>query len=80
MKIQVLLFGIASELVGESSVNLNLPKNTSVNNFKALFTEHFPKVKTITSYAIAINESYAKDNDIIKDNDTIAIIPPVSGG
>jgi molybdopterin converting factor small subunit len=34
----------------------------------------------INSYAIAINESYAVNETILKENDLIAIIPPVSGG
>ena len=80
MKIQVLLFGIAAELVGESSINLDVPKHTSVKDFKAFFVENSPKLKTVSSYAIAVNESYAQDNSIIKENDVIAIIPPVSGG
>lgn len=29
---------------------------------------------------VAINEEYAVDEDIIKTGDTVALIPPVSGG
>ena len=29
---------------------------------------------------VAINEQYAMDEDIIKTGDTVALIPPVSGG
>jgi molybdopterin converting factor small subunit len=34
----------------------------------------------MSSYAIAINESYATDDMLIQENDVVAIIPPVSGG
>lgn len=80
MIIQILLFGIASDLVGESSIAVEFPENISVLEFKTFFSEKFPKLKTVSSYAIAINESYAQDDYIIKSNDIIAIIPPVSGG
>ncbi|OSY87137.1 molybdopterin converting factor [Tenacibaculum holothuriorum] len=80
MRIQILLFGIASDLVGESSITVEFPENISVLEFKTFFSEKFPKLKTVSSYAIAVNESYAQDDYIIKSNDVIAIIPPVSGG
>lgn len=32
------------------------------------------------SIRVAINEEYAQSSDIIKSGDTVAFIPPVSGG
>ena len=80
MKITVLLFGIATELVGNSSLTVELLVNTKIASFKNLLIEQHPTLKQMSSYAIAINESYASDETIIKENDVIAIIPPVSGG
>lgn len=80
MKITVLLFGIATELVGNSSLTVELLVNTNIASFKNLLIEQHPTLKQMSSYAIAINESYASDETIIKENDIIAIIPPVSGG
>ena len=40
----------------------------------------YPVLENINSYAIAVNESYASDTDILKENDVVAIIPPVSSG
>ncbi|MDD7913600.1 MoaD/ThiS family protein [Polaribacter ponticola] len=37
-------------------------------------------LKNIDSYAIAVNEEYAADDLILKENDIVAVIPPVSGG
>ena len=36
--------------------------------------------KNIDSYAIAVNEEYAVEHLVLKENDVVAIIPPVSGG
>ncbi|QXP72989.1 molybdopterin converting factor subunit 1 [Tenacibaculum sp. AHE15PA] len=80
MKINVLLFGIATDLIGSSSLTIELPISCNVTSFKELLTKKYPELKQMSSYAIAINESYATDETIIKENDIIAIIPPVSGG
>ena len=44
------------------------------------YKKKYPQLSEINSYAIAINESYAVNETILKENDLIAIIPPVSGG
>lgn len=80
MKITVLLFGIATDLIGSSSLEVALPINSSVNSFKDLLKEQHPKLEKMSAYAVAINESYVTDETIIQENDVIAIIPPVSGG
>ena len=79
MKITVLLFGIATDLVGSSSLEIKLPTNCNINDFKRIISEH-NQLHKMSSYVVAVNESYATDDVIIKENDVIAIIPPVSGG
>ncbi|MCD8413795.1 MoaD/ThiS family protein [Tenacibaculum dicentrarchi] len=80
MNITVLLFGIATDLIGNSSLEVVLPINCSVSHFKELLVKQHPELENMSSFAVAINESYAQDDIIIKENSTIAIIPPVSGG
>ena len=80
VKITVLLFGIATDLIGSSSLTVELPVNCSVTSFKELLVIQHPELKQMSAYAVAINESYATDETIITENDVIAIIPPVSGG
>lgn len=80
MKIHVLLFGIATDLIGSASLKIALPINCNITSFKNLLVAQHPKLKQMSSYAVAINESYATDETIIKENDVVAIIPPVSGG
>ncbi|WP_233861516.1 MoaD/ThiS family protein [Tenacibaculum piscium] len=80
MKITVLCFGIATDLIKKSSLELTLPENCTVTSFKKLLTTQYPELANISAYAVAINERYAQENNTIKENDIIAIIPPVSGG
>ena len=80
IKINVLLFGIATDLVGTSSLELELPENISVKAFKEILQKQYQNLKQLNTYAIAVNESYASDATLVCDKDTVAIIPPVSGG
>jgi len=80
MKTTLLLFGFAADLADSSSLILELPNKSTVANFKEFLLAEFPELQKMSSYAVAINESYATDDIIIKENDVIAIIPPVSGG
>ena len=80
MTIKILLFGITTDLLKTSGLELEVSNNSSVADFKQILVDKYPVLENINSYAIAVNESYASDTDILKENDVVAIIPPVSGG
>jgi molybdopterin converting factor subunit 1 len=80
MKIKTLFFGITTDLVNASQLEINVEGNTSIQNFKATLKNLYPQLDNINSYAIAVNEEYASDNFILKQGDVVALIPPVSGG
>ncbi len=80
MKIQILLFGITTDLLGTSSLTFEIPTATTISGLKAQLLIKYPQLENINSYAIAVNEEYASNEIILKKNDVIAIIPPVSGG
>ena len=80
MKIKVLFFGITTDLLETSSLDLELTDEITVVGFKSLMKEKYPQLKNINSYAISVNEAYAEDDLILKDGDVVAVIPPVSGG
>jgi molybdopterin converting factor subunit 1 len=80
MKIQLLFFGITTDLTGENSINIELTKDNTIQDLKAILMQKFPKLKNMHQFAIAVNEEYAEDTLTLKENDVVAIIPPVSGG
>jgi molybdopterin converting factor subunit 1 len=80
MNLKVLLFGISKELIGATSIVFSISPNTTILEFKTQLKKQYPQVTEINSYAIAVNESYASNETVLKENDIIAIIPPVSGG
>lgn len=80
MNITVLFFGISSDLVTENKVDLTLDKTISIAEFRTHLQEVYPALENIKTYALAVNEAYATDDVLLKSNDVVAIIPPVSGG
>ncbi|MBI9040294.1 MoaD/ThiS family protein [Lutibacter sp.] len=80
MRIQILFFGITTDLTGENSITFELTSDSSVGILKVALKDRFPNLKYLHQFAIAVNEEYAEDNLILYENDVVAIIPPVSGG
>jgi molybdopterin synthase sulfur carrier subunit len=79
---EVLLFGIAKDIVGDSKIQFSekdiLPN--SVSELKKMISETYPEFGRLSSFAVAVNSEYAEDDVFLNRNDEIAIIPPVSGG
>ena len=80
MVFEVLFFGISSDLVGEKNISFSLSQNSSVLYFIEQLQRQYPKLSQINSYAISVNENYATNETLLKENDVVALIPPVSGG
>ena len=78
----ILLFGIAKDIVGASSLTLSESdkKPKTVQELKQFIADKYPEFNTLSSLAIAVNSSYADDTTVLHSSDEIAIIPPVSGG
>ena len=80
MKIELLLFGIASDLMESSKKEMLIPDGMTISEFREYLQKEYAKLKHLSSYAVALNEAYAQGNEVIQEGDVIAIIPPVSGG
>jgi molybdopterin synthase sulfur carrier subunit len=77
----VLLFGVTRDIVGKGSLSLKGTDGLqTVGDLKRHLIDEFPPLGKLSSLAVAINQSYAREDDIIGETDEIALIPPVSGG
>ena len=79
----ILLFGVAKEIVGSGSISLPISSAARLHTVADLRTylgKTYPRLNSISSLAIAVNNSYAEDRETIDNFDEIALIPPVSGG
>ena len=80
MRIKILCFGITRDIIGSFEFETTIAENSTVQMLKEHLTTQFPDFQKLTSLRIAINEEYAEDISVIKENDEIVLIPPVSGG
>jgi molybdopterin converting factor subunit 1 len=80
MNIKTLFFGITTDFVGASELQIDVTENTSVKDFKSVLKKAYSQLERINTYAIAVNEEYATDDLILENGDVVAVIPPVSGG
>jgi molybdopterin synthase sulfur carrier subunit len=76
--ITILLFAHLQEQFGTDRIVIN-EKELTVGKLKErLKTEY--NWNDGRQVMVAVNEEYALDDDVIKEGDTTALIPPVSGG
>ena len=71
MNLKVLFFGISTDLVGATSMVFSISPNTTILEFKTQLQEQYPQLTDINSYAIAVNESYAHNETVLKENDIV---------
>ena len=80
MKIEVLTFGIARDITGADTLQLQLPSGATVAELRAELAKQFPAFEKLRSLMVAVNAAYASDETILTERDELALIPPVSGG
>jgi MoaE-MoaD fusion protein len=81
MHVRVLFFGVLKELAGEPGELLDLPDGAVVRDVLAHYASRSPLAKeSLDSLAVAVNQEYAGRETLLKSDDEIALLPPVSGG
>ncbi len=80
MDIKTLFFGIVRDITNSSSVNMKVNSDITIEQFVILLQEKFIGFPTIGEFSVAVNEAYVEKEFVLKANDIVAIIPPVSGG
>ncbi len=75
---KILFFAHLRDAVGEESVQLNVSGKT-VAELKQIISETYKSVN-LENVMTAINEEFASNEEVIQAGDTVAFIPPVSGG
>jgi len=76
--IKILLFAELQEKAGADQLELEMEQIT-VTELKDELKSHY-QLAELDQVMTAINEEYAMNDDVVLAGDTVAFIPPVSGG
>ncbi len=77
--INVLFFAGMKDKVGNGKITIEA-NDISVQELKQKHLSIFEIEDQLAEAMVAINEEYATDETLISGGDTVAFIPPVSGG
>jgi MoaE-MoaD fusion protein len=82
MQVKVRLFAGLRELLGSELEERFEGDSVTVSELRLRLGERHPEfVSHLECAAVAVNEEYVRDANVpIRDGDTVALIPPVSGG
>jgi molybdopterin-guanine dinucleotide biosynthesis protein A len=77
MEIQLLAFGQIADIIGKSAWKMYGIKDS--NELIKNLEKQFPALVKM-KYSVAVNKKIIQDNAVFSENDTIALLPPFSGG
>lgn len=77
--IKVLFFAGIQERAGTAEIQLE-EANVSISEIKMKLEHQYESPQMFKGCLVALNEEYADDEAKVKSGDTVAFIPPVSGG
>ncbi|MDF1548283.1 MAG: MoaD/ThiS family protein [Bacteroidales bacterium] len=77
MKINVLFFGILTDITGTSSMEIEDIEN--IRLLKSWLWKNYPKTKDM-DFQIALNKNIIEGKAELNDGDEVALLPPFAGG
>ena len=81
MQVRVLFFGALKDLLGRESDLLSLPEGSTLADLVLHYERQSPRLGAwVGSVALAINREYASPTAVLRHQDEVALLPPVSGG
>jgi MoaE-MoaD fusion protein len=81
VQVKVIYFGILRELAGKAEDRIDVAEKSTAGDLFALLRKQYPSMESLAnSLALAVNLEYVDKGHALKDDDEVAIIPPVSGG
>jgi len=75
MEIKIFAFGRIAEITGKELA----VAASDTESLREILDGRFPELSTI-KYAVAVNKKLADGNTELKAGDTVALMPPYSGG
>ncbi|HEY0161400.1 MAG TPA: molybdopterin converting factor subunit 1 [Edaphobacter sp.] len=81
MRVKVLYFGVLKDMVGHRSSEMEMPEGVSVAELVRRHAMQFEAPAQVwDAIAVAVNRQCARAEDVLREGDEVALLPPVSGG
>ena len=80
MQVKILYFGMVRDLVQKDEETLEMDDASNVYQLKERLFQEYDNLKAYDNFAVAVNEAYAEELQLLHSGDVVALIPPVSGG
>ncbi len=81
ISINIKPFASYREIIGQKAIVMNVPEGSSVSDLISDLVNKYPCLKPVESkMVVAINYEYQDHNHLLRSDDEVALIPPVSGG
>ncbi len=77
MSLNIIFFGSLTEIVKTNSIELEFDSDLTI--IMELLLSQYPGLKNST-FRVAVNEKFVSKTHTLNDGDTIAFLPPFSGG
>jgi len=79
MQVRILPFGVLKDSLGADPFALDLPGGATVADLLARLGVQSPALESL-GIAVSVNAEYAERNHVLRDDDEVGLLPPVSGG
>lgn len=81
LTVRLRLFAVYRERVGQEYIEVSLKTGSTVADALTFLGELHPDTLSLMPTSmVAVNQEYAERAHVLRPNDEIALIPPVSGG
>ena len=81
VKIRVCFFGAARDVVDTNPLEISLDAPATVSSAFQNLSQRYSQLERFgRSLLFAVNQEYATPDTLLKENDELAVFPPVSGG
>jgi molybdopterin converting factor subunit 1 len=81
MKVRLLYFAVLRDITGKNEDQIDLPEGTrAADVWNRLRAQHAELAGYQRPPMTAVNESYVSAEEILREGDEVAFIPPVAGG
>jgi MoaD family protein len=82
IRVTILYFAFIHEITRKKEEIMELSTNTSIKELILIILTRYPNIKNIKNIKISVNYRIvnSNSNSILKNDDEVALLPPISGG